>query len=267
MVELKELSYKNILKNISYKFESSKITSIIGPSGSGKTLLFNIITNLVKDYDGSILINNKDVRKLSKEDYRKIGYLFQYPSDQLFQNTVYEEISFGLKHYHYKEIKQEKIIKDSLKIVSLDEEYLTKNPYNLSYGEKTKVALATLLSLNPDIILLDEPTIGLDSKSINNLIKLLNKLKNNYHKTIIIATNDINFLSKISDNVVVINKSEIITSGKKEEILKDIKLLKNNDIAIPKIISFIDLVNNKKNIKLDYTLDMNELIKDIYRNV
>ena len=106
MVELKELSYKNILKNISYKFESSKITSIVGPSGSGKTLLFNIITNLVKDYDGSILINNKDVRKLSKEDYRKIGYLFQYPSDQLFQNTVYEEISFGLKHYHYKENKK-----------------------------------------------------------------------------------------------------------------------------------------------------------------
>ena len=183
MVRLENLSYKDNIKNINYEFESNKITSIIGPSGSGKTLIFNLIENLIPKTNGEIYIENK---KIIKDLKRQIGYLFQNPQDQLFNNTVYEEIAFGLKHYHYKEDKQDKIIKDSLAIVGLNETYLNKNPYKLSYGEKTKVALATILALNPSIILLDEPTISLDNKSINKLISLLLKLKNNYHKTIIL---------------------------------------------------------------------------------
>lgn len=264
MVRLENLSYKDNIKNINYEFESNKITSIIGPSGSGKTLIFNLIENLIPKTNGEIYIENK---KITKDLKRQIGYLFQNPQDQLFNNTVYEEIAFGLKHYHYKEDKQDKIIKDSLAIVGLNETYLNKNPYKLSYGEKTKVALATILALNPYIILLDEPTISLDNKSINKLISLLLKLKNNYHKTIIIASNDIEFVSKITDNIVILNKGKIKQAGDKNDILSNIKLLKENDIEIPKIIEFINLVYEKKGIKLNYTLDINELIKDIYRNV
>ena len=107
----------------------------------------------------------------------------------------------------------------------------------------------------------------MDNKSINKLISLLLKLKNNYHKTIIIASNDIEFVSKITDNIVILNKGKIKQAGDKNDILSNIKLLKENDIEIPKIIEFINLVYEKKGIKLNYTLDINELIKDIYRNV
>lgn len=264
MVKLENLSYNNIVQNLNYEFETNKITTIIGPSGAGKTLIFDLIEQLIPQTSGKIYINGK---LMSPSKRRHIGYLLQNPTSQLFQNTVYEEISFGLKYYHYKENKINKIVSDSLKIVGLNDTYLLKSPYKLSYGEKTKVALSTILALNPSILILDEPTIGLDNKSINKLIRLLLKLKNNYCKTIIIASNDIEFVSKISDTIVILNKGQIKSLGSKEDILQNTTLLKENNIEIPQIIEFINQVNKKKNVNLKYTLDINELIKDIYRNV
>lgn len=264
MVKLENLSYNNIIQNLNYEFETNKITTIIGPSGAGKTLIFDLIEQLIPQTSGKIYINEK---LMSKSQRRHIGYLLQNPTSQLFQNTVYEEISFGLKQYHYKENKINKIVSDSLKIVGLNDTYLSQSPYKLSYGEKTKVALSTILALNPSILILDEPTIGLDNKSINKLIRLLLKLKNNYCKTIIIASNDIEFVSKISDTIVILNKGQIKSFGSKEDILQNTTLLKENNIEIPQIIEFINQVNKRKNVNLKYTLDINELIKDIYRNV
>lgn len=276
MVEFNKLSYKInnnlIINNLTYQFEEGKITTIIGPSGSGKTTIFELIENLIQPSEGIIKVKNTTITNSNKikdiNEYRaKIGYLFQNANEQMFLNSVYEEIVFGLKHYHYKENKQDKIITDSLLLMGLDKTYSNKNPFKLSNGEKTKVALATILALNPKIILLDEPTIGLDAKSINNLIKLLKKISTQYQKTIIINTNDIEFLCKVSDNTIILNKGTIISSGKTKDILENIELLKENNVEILPIVNFIYLAKSKKKIDLAYTLDINELIKDIYRHV
>lgn len=135
------------------------------------------------------------------------------------------------------------------------------NPFNLSYGEKTKLALACLLVTNPDIILLDEPTLGLDNQSKKNLINLLNELKAN--KTIIINTNDIEFISKITNNILVMDKGNIIYQG----TLKD--LYKNNidNLVLPAELEFIKYVNQTKNIKLNYHNNINKLSKEIKNHV
>lgn len=264
MVTYKNVSYKDILTDFTYTFKEKEITTILGSPSQDKTVIFDLLEGLILPTSGTIKINN--IKELKK--YRsKIGYLFKNPQDQLFQTTVYKEISFGLKNFHYKENKIDKIVKDSLKIVGLDDTYLDKCPFNLSYGEKVKLSLASILVLNPKILLLDNPTNGLDNKSITSLINLLKKLKNTYNKTIIIISNNINFITKVTDNIIILNKGTLITSSKKENILKDIDLLKENNIEIPPIIEFIHYANKHKNINLAYTLDINELIKDVYRNV
>ena len=256
-----------ILKNISHKFKKG-ITSIIGETGSGKTTLFELIDYLDKPTSGSITacditINNK--KKINVNKLRiNIGFLFQNKENTFFSKTVFDEIKFSLKHFKISGDYLQKA-KDLLDLVNLDYSYLSLNPFNLSLGEKTKVALAVILATDPKILLLDEPTIGLDGKNINMLINLLKKIKKD--KIIIINSNDISFISKISDEIIVLKKGAIIAKDKKEKILKNEKILIENNIIIPPIIEFINYTKKTKKIFLKPTLNIKKLSKDIIKNV
>ena len=200
---------KEVLKNINMKFETGKITSIIGKSGSGKTTLLELIDNIIVPTKGEIII----------EGVNKIGFLFQFPEEQFFNQTVKKELEVILKLSDYKK-DMTKRINDVLEMVNLNEGYLNKNPFNLSSGEKRKLAFASVLILNPKVILLDEPTIGLDDKDKNEMIKLIRMLKNRYNKTIIIASHDMNFIHKITDYIYVLDNKKIIMQGDKYTIFK-----------------------------------------------
>ena len=247
---------KEVLKNISMKFEAGKITSIIGKSGSGKTTLLELIDNIIVPTKGEIII----------EDVNKIGFLFQFPEEQFFNQTVKKELEVILKLSDYKK-DINKRIHDVLEMVNLSEDYLNKNPFNLSSGEKRKLALASVLILNPKIILLDEPTIGLDDKDKNEMIKLIRMLKNRYNKTIIIASHDMNFIHKITDYIYVLDNKKIIMEGDKYTIFKQEEKLNKIKIKVPNLISFSNKVLKTKKIKIGYRDDINDLIKDIYRYV
>lgn len=257
-IKLEKVTYKDALKNISYEFEEGKITSIIGKSGSGKTILSYLISGLESPTSGTVT---------SSYIGREIGYIFQYPEEAFIFSTVKEELAFGLKKYHYKLDILDKRIIDSLKIAGLSEEYLDKNPFNLSSGEKEKLALAIILSLNPNFIIIDDPTVYLDNISEAKLIKLLKKLKKNYHKTIIILSNNIEFILKVTDNYLILKNGKIISNGSSKELLKDRDKIKTAGVALPKIIEFINTVKKEKNIDLELTSDIKELMKDIYRHV
>ena len=247
---------KEELKNINMKFEAGKITSIIGKSGSGKTTLLELIDNIIVPTKGEIII----------EDVNKIGFLFQFPEEQFFNQTVKKELEVILKLSDYKK-DINKRIHDVLEMVNLNEDYLNKNPFNLSSGEKRKLALASVLILNPKIILLDEPTIGLDDKDKNEMIKLIRMLKNRYNKTIIIASHDMNFIHKIADYIYVLDNKKIIMEGDKYTIFKQEEKLNKIKIKVPNLISFSNKVLKIKKIKIGYRDDINDLIKDIYRYV
>lgn len=253
-----KVSYKDKLKNISYTFEEGKITFVLSVSGNGKTLFSYILSGLIKDYNGEVI---------NSYEGRNMGYVFQNPEESFIFNNVREEISFGLKKYNYKIDMLDKRIEDSLKMVGLDNSYLDRNPFDLSSGEKCLLALGVVLSLNPKLLIIDEPTLYLDNKNMEYLIKLIKKLKNNYHKTIIIFTSDIEFAIRLTDNYIILKNGKIYSSGTSKDLLNNIPRLKSSGIEIPRIIEFINVVNKKKNINLDMTFDIKELMKDIYRHV
>lgn len=253
-----KVSYKDKLKNISYTFEEGKITSVLSVSGNGKTLFSYILSGLIKDYTGEVI---------NSYEGRNMGYVFQKPEESFIFNNVREEISFGLKKYNYKIDMLDKRIEDSLKMVGLDNSYLDRNPFDLSSGEKCLLALGVVLSLNPKLLIIDDPTLYLDNKNMEYLIKLIKKLKNNYHKTIIIFTSDIEFAIRLTDNYIILKNGKICSSGNSKDFLNNIPRLKSSGIEIPRIIEFINVVNKKKNINLDMTFDIKELMKDIYRHV
>lgn len=264
---------KEVLKNINMTIEEGKITSIIGKSGSGKTTIAELIDFLIIPTEGKITIGENEITpkkstlSKTKKIRKDVGLVFQFPEEQFFNMTVEDEISFSLKYYKYKTVELKKRVLDSLIMVGLDESYLKRNPFTLSNGEKRKVAIASTLALNPKVIIFDEPTIGMDSKSKKNFISLLRKLKTRYQKTIVLISHDIDFVHILSDYIYVLDNKSIYMEGKKYDVFKKQSQLENIEIKVPKIIEFSNLVKDTKGIKIGYRDNINDLIKDIYRYV
>ncbi len=271
----KNSSIKNeVLRNINIKFNEGEITSIIGRSGSGKTTIAELMNALLYPSEGNInigsyLLTSKGIKNNKKINNLRVnvGLVFQFPEEQFFNMTVKEEISFGMKYFNYKTKDIDKRVSDALKMVGLDDNYLERNPFTLSNGEKRKVAIASIIAFNPKVIILDEPTIGLDSVSKKNLLQLIRKLKQRLNKTIILISHDIELVHQVSDYVVVLDKGNVIAEGDKYNVFKQEEMLKEYGIKVPKIIEFSNKVLDKKGIKIGYRDEMNDLIKDIYRYV
>ncbi len=261
-----------ILKNINFTIKENTITSIIGPNGSGKSTILELIGALKFPSSGIITIGNYQIKsKKQIGDIEKlrpsIGLVYQDPEKQFFLKTVREEIEFALQNFNFKLTEKDKRVSDSLRMVGLNDDYLNRSPLELSRGEQRKVALAMILSFNPKLILLDEPTMGLDASSRKHLMKLLKMMKLRYNKTIVIVSSDTDVLHTVSDQVLVLNEGRIVTSGDKYTIFGDYDLLNKYHINIPKIIEFSNLVKHKKNINIGYRDDINDLMKDVYRYV
>ncbi|MDD4035958.1 MAG: ATP-binding cassette domain-containing protein [Bacilli bacterium] len=260
------------LKDINLTIPANKITALIGHSGSGKTTLVELINGLLTPTLGSIKVEDFLLTRNNKIDNInnlrfKVGLVFQFPEEQFFNTSVREEVEFGMKNFNYKLDKIETRVEQALKMVGLNENILDKNPFELSNGEKRKVAIASSLIYNPQIIILDEPTVGLDGRSQKTMINLIRQLKNKYNKTIIIISHDIDMLYKFVDNVVVLKDGEVLCQGGKYEVLQNVELLRENNIGIPRVVQFCDKVYKTKNIKLGNYCEVNDLIKVIYRNV
>lgn len=260
----KKINYceHEVLKNINIKLKAGKINAIVGKSGSGKTTLLELITGILKSTTGKVLIDEKEINNLNNAF--DIGYVSQ-DNNQFLQKTVKEELEMLLKLYNYKLKEKKKRINDSLIMVGLNEKYLNLNINNLSSGEKKKLALASALILNPSILIIDEPVIGLDRKTKEELKKIFRILKTRYNKTIIFVSNNLDFVLEVADYVYVLYDKEIVLEGKKIDVLSKTDILKKYGIIGPNITSFENLVLTKKQIKIGYRYEINDLIKDIYR--
>lgn len=263
---------KEALKGISTILEKGKIHGIIGKPGSGKSTLVQLINNLLTPTKGVINVedfilrkqyNNRDISLLRK----KVGFVFQFPEEQFFETTVEKEIGFALNNFKFDKSKINKKVIDILKVIGLDETYLNKNPFNLSFGEKRKIAIASILVYNPSVLILDEPTVGLDSRNKKDLILLIKKLNERYKKTIIIVSHDIDMIYNISNNILIMDNGKLVCNLPKEEISKNYSIFKKHDICPPKILEFSRMVLEEKKIKLGEYDDIKDLIKAVYRNV
>jgi len=256
-IELKDISYKNIIKNINLQIKYGNIVSILGKNGSGKTTLLEILAGKNKEYEGIVKC----------EECLTVSYIEQNLKKTFFCDTLEKEIEFSLEEINYPKNKIKRRINDSIKMIGLPEYFLNRDPLTLSSSELRLAALARAISINPDLIIVDEPIIGMSESEKNNLIQILKKIKRRYNKTIVLVSQNMDFIHKISDYIYVLSDGKIVFEGDKYSVFKNEKKLCENNLLVPSIIEFENYVLNCKNIKLGYRDDINDLVKDILRNI
>lgn len=231
MLEIKNLNYsypdgKEALKDINIKIDNNETIAIVGANGAGKSTLIKTIVGIFLTTQGDIIVDGEKVTKKTLSSIRKkVGVVFQNPDDQLFMNNVYDDIAFGPRNYNFTEEEVKEKVERVMK--NLDIEKLSeRSPNNLSGGEKRKVAIATVLSMEPSIILFDEPTSFLDAKGKRMLIETLK----NINTTKIIATHDLDMVKDICERVIVLKEGKIMADGNPKEIFSDMDFMEKCEL-------------------------------------
>lgn len=237
------------LKGVNLKITDQSFTAIIGQTGSGKSTLIQHINALLLPTSGSInideyLITATDKPSKLKPLRKKAGLVFQFPEYQLFEETIEKDIIFGPMNFGVSEEEAKKIAHNVLKTVGLDASYLNKSPFDLSGGQKRRVAIAGILAMNPDILILDEPTAGLDPQGTNEMMSLFKRI-NESGKTIILVTHDMNHVLQYCDEVVVMNHGKVEKHDTVTNVFKDSEYLNSLGIDLPIITNFIIKLNNQ----------------------
>jgi len=237
------------LKGVHLNIRSGSMTALIGHTGSGKSTLIQHINALLLPTKGEvhiedIVITATDKPETLKPLRKKAGLVFQFPEYQLFEETILKDIIFGPKNFGIEESEAIKIAKKTLKLVGLDESYLEKSPFDLSGGQKRRVAIAGILAMDPDILILDEPTAGLDPQGAKEMLTLFKKI-NQRGKTIILVSHDMNQVLEYCDDVIVMNKGKVEKHVTVLELFKETEYLTSLSIDLPIITSFILELNHK----------------------
>lgn len=210
-----------ILQELSFSIKPGETVGIIGANGAGKSTLLKLLVGLLSDYTGKILIDKIVVEKKTLKEIRaKVGYIFQDSDSQLFLSTVYEDVAFGPRNYGFSKEETDKKVMNALEKVHM-EKLRDRQVYKLSGGQKKLAAIASVLSMEPGVILLDEPSVALDPRNRRNLMKVLNDMS----CTKLIASHDLNFVKGTCQRVIFLCEGKIVAEGDCEEILSNRKLL------------------------------------------
>ena len=258
------------LDNVSFEIKDHSITALIGHTGSGKSTLIQLLNALMIPSSGEIevddflITSNRRKNKKIKELRQHIAAIFQFPEYQLFEETVEKDVAFGLKNYGVKEPIAIQKAHEALKEVGLDESFYKRSPFELSGGEKRRVAIAGILILNPNILVLDEPTAGLDPQGTKIVLQLIEKL-HKAGKTIILVTHDMDIVLNYATDVVVLKNGKLAFEGSPQELFK----LSSDDLAldVPPLYAFAkQLLDNGLDIKIENVKTLDDLFKEIERS-
>lgn len=255
------------LDHINMEIEKGSFIALVGETGSGKSTLVQHLNGLLLPDEGELEIEEYKItsnkRKNKKlHDLRKVvGLIFQFPEYQLFEETVLKDVSFGPRNFGFKEEEAIKKAKEALSLVGLDESYYERSPFELSGGERRKVAIAGILAINPDILVLDEPTAGLDYQASEEIMNLVKKF-NEQGKTIILVTHDMNLVYKYASNAYLLKDGKIIFKGTPIELFSR----HEEELELPNIFRLVNKLNeNGFNIPLDEVRSLEDVINHIKR--
>ncbi|TDW24899.1 energy-coupling factor transport system ATP-binding protein [Breznakia blatticola] len=230
------------LKNINLEIADGSFTAIIGETGSGKSTLVQHLNALLLPTDGEVRVNDfvikagekiKDLKQLR----RQVGLVFQFPEYQLFEETIETDVAFGPKNFGIEEKEAKERARYVLELVGLDASYLERSPFDLSGGQKRRVAIAGILAFDPDVLVLDEPTAGLDPQGAKEMMDLFKKLNTDFGKTIIMVTHDMEHVLNYCDEVILLKKGEVELVSDVKNFFKD-STIDSLDVQPPHIVEF-----------------------------
>lgn len=235
---------RQALYDVNIEIEDGSLVALIGHTGSGKSTLIQHFNALVKPTSGKIIINGIDVTAL-KADLRlvrkTVGLVFQYPEHQLFEETVYKDIAFGPKNMGFSDEKIDKRVRESAALVGLKEKHLTRSPFDLSGGQKRRVAIAGVLAMNPKVLILDEPTAGLDPKGRDEILATIKKLhEENKEMIIIFVSHSMEDVAKTAERVIVMNDGHVEMQGTVAEVFAQAEHLQKIGLNVPQVTLLTD---------------------------
>ena len=250
------------LHDVSFSIEDGSYVAIIGHTGSGKSTILQHLNALLKPTEGLVELGdktidsttgNKDLKPLRK----KVGIVFQFPEAQLFEETVEKDIAFGPKNFGVSEEEALNIAAEVIQTVGLPADVLKKSPFDLSGGQMRRVAIAGVLAMKPEVLVLDEPTAGLDPKGRLEMMEMFYKLNKEQNMTIVLVTHQMNDVSDYADHVVVIESGKVVKEGSPKEVFADASWLLEKQLGVPTTLAFVETLKEKgwTTDKMPLTLD------------
>lgn len=265
---------KIALDNVSIEIEDGDFVALIGHTGSGKSTLIQHMNGLLKPSKGKILVDGIDItaKGVKLTDIRKkVGLVFQYAEYQLFEETIEKDIAFGPKNLGLSEEEISKRVKKSIEMVGLNYEvYKNKSPFDLSGGQKRRVAIAGVIAMEPKTLILDEPTAGLDPKGRDDVLRQIQRLHKEYGMTIILVSHSMEDVAKIALKVVVMNEGKVVLQGTPKEIFKEVETLEKIGLGVPQVTYLMQALKAKgfKVSENAYTIEQAriEILKSLAEN-
>lgn len=272
ILETKNLSYVysdgtpfrvTAIDNVNISIEKGEFVGIIGHTGSGKSTLVQHLNGLLTPTSGEVLLDGKNINesKATRRQARfKVGLCFQYPEYQLFESTVYKDISFGPKNMGLSEEDVDSHVKKAAEFVGLKPDMLNKSPFDLSGGEKRRVAIAGVMAMEPEILILDEPSAGLDPRGRDMIADMISSYRKTTGSTVIIVSHSMEDVAKSADKVLVMNKSKVEMFGTVNEVFSKVERLAEIGLNVPQLTQiFLNLKHNGIDVRTDiYTIESAE---------
>lgn len=276
IIELKDVDYiynpgtpfeKKALDKINLQVEEGEFIGLIGHTGSGKSTLVQHLNGLMKPTSGTIIIDGEDLSSKEtkmKSVRQKVGLVFQYPEHQLFEETIYKDIAFGPRNLGLSEDEVDKRVRDAMELVGLEfEELKERSPFELSGGQKRRVAIAGVIAMKPKVLILDEPTAGLDPKGRDDILDEIRKIYDKESITIILVSHSMEDIARLVNRIFVMHKGKIALDGPTRDVFSKTDELEEMGLGIPQITKFMKAFKGRGNNVKDDVLTIEEAKEEI----
>ena len=259
---------KEALKNVNIEIKEGSITGLMGHTGSGKSTMLQLLNGLATPSEGKVLLDGIDIWEKPKEIGKvrfRVGLVMQYPEYQLFEETVEKDIAYGPKNMGLNELEIAERINEAIDFVGLSPDVLQKNPFDLSGGQKRRVAIAGVIAMRPEVLVLDEPAAGLDPQGRDVILNGIFKYREKTGATVVIVSHSMEDMARICDDIIVLSHGEVVLNGTRDEVFKESQMLEKIGLAVPQITLLMHELN-ARGIKVNngiYTEE--EAVKEIAR--
>lgn len=256
------------LNNISLSIEDGEFVGLIGHTGSGKSTFIQHLNALLKPSSGNIIIDGVDITAKGvtmKKIRQAVGLVFQYPEHQLFEETVYKDVAFGPQNLGLPEAEIEERVRESLSLVGLDFDKLKEvSPFELSGGQKRRVAIAGVLAMKPKVLILDEPTAGLDPKGRDEILGEIKKLHEKQKMTVLLVSHSMEDIANLVDRIIVMSKGQVVLTDTPRNVFKQGDLLQNIGLGIPQVTQLVNELN-KRGISIKDCISVDEAYHELIK--